>query len=285
MKSYFALLLLIICSGCTSQALEKSLLWKISGNGLAEPSYLFGTLHSACTIEMDNKITDAIGSTKQLYLEIDYQDPDFEKEFAEAPRDMKEGITIESMLSDEDFQLLDTYFIENKGRSVRIHNTLKPEFINMMLTSKILDCTTKSYEEEIVAITKRQGKETFGLEKIKFQVMMYDRIPYSIQLEGLMKNIKDNLANGRKKAKIMAAMYEEEDIEGLENFIRNSDNKTYSNYADIILSERNRAWIPKIEEAAKAKPTFFAFGVTHLAGTEGVIMLLRKKGYKVEAVK
>ena len=35
----------------------------------------------------------------------------------------------------------------------------------------------------------------------------------------------------------------------------------------------------------KDKPTFFGVGAGHLAGEEGVIKLLRKQGFKVEAVK
>ena len=30
------------------QTEEKSLLWKISGNGLKKPSYVFGTIHAIC---------------------------------------------------------------------------------------------------------------------------------------------------------------------------------------------------------------------------------------------
>lgn len=284
MKKHLIVLIIIFCSCSNAQKLEKSLLWKISGNGLAEPSYLFGTLHSICTIKMEPLLLHAIKGSEQFYLEMNPDDPDIQKEM-DMNSDMKNGLTISSILNKEDFDILNNYFIENKGRSIYRHNTLKPEFINMMLTSKILECPTKSYEEEIIKIAKLQGKKIYGVEKMKDQLSLYDKIPYTVQLDGLMTNIKDDLENSRKRAKIMAEMYDEGDIEGLEHFIRNSDNKTYSNYADIILSDRNKAWIQKIEAAAKTTPTFFAFGVSHLAGKQGLIALLRQKGYKVEAVK
>jgi uncharacterized protein YbaP (TraB family) len=53
----FSLSLLAACSQKTSNAAkeksaneenENSLLWKISGNGLTKPSYLFGTMHMLC---------------------------------------------------------------------------------------------------------------------------------------------------------------------------------------------------------------------------------------------
>lgn len=56
---------------------EKSMLWEISGPGLAKPSYLFGTIHVICS--QDFQISDALktrlADTDQLYLELDYDDP------------------------------------------------------------------------------------------------------------------------------------------------------------------------------------------------------------------
>lgn len=40
-----AIFILLSCSAGTSKEKENSLLWKISGNGLQKPSYLFGTHH------------------------------------------------------------------------------------------------------------------------------------------------------------------------------------------------------------------------------------------------
>lgn len=56
-------------------------------------------------------------------------------------------------------------------------------------------------------------------------------------------------------------------------------------YEDVMLTKRNENWIPVISEVSKYKPTFFGVGAAHLAGERGVIMLLRKQGFTVEAVK
>lgn len=285
MKNFFILVLAaILCSCSDSATLEKSLLWKISGNGLSKPSYLFGTLHSTCEVIIDEQLTNVLNTTEQLYLEMDLDDTEIIGDTTEY-ENMKGGVTIESLLSKADYKLVDEYFIKNKGRSIAVHNTIKPEFINMMLTANMLGCTTYSYDEEIMKIMKKDNKEVFGLETLKDQTFIFDTIPYSVQVKAIVNNIKDDRAGSKQGFKKMFKMYDEKDIEAFEQNIRTSVNKTYSDYADIILSHRNKKWIPKIEEAAKAKPTLFAFGVTHLAGKEGVIKLLRKKGYKVEAVK
>ena len=57
-----------------SQELEKSLLWKVSGNGLQKPSYLFGTIHATCDASLDESTLKALQETNQLYLELDMDD-------------------------------------------------------------------------------------------------------------------------------------------------------------------------------------------------------------------
>jgi hypothetical protein len=51
----------------------------------------------------------------------------------------------------------------------------------------------------------------------------------------------------------------------------------------VILDDRNKNWIPKIEKMLKEKRTFFiTVGAAHLAGPNGVPNLLRQAGYKVD---
>ena len=56
-------------------------------------------------------------------------------------------------------------------------------------------------------------------------------------------------------------------------------------YKDVLLDNRNKAWIEKIKAFANEKPTLFAFGAGHLGGDNGLIELLKKEGYKVKPLK
>ncbi|MCF1710490.1 TraB/GumN family protein [Tabrizicola sp. J26] len=51
---------------------------------------------------------------------------------------------------------------------------------------------------------------------------------------------------------------------------------------EMLMSGRNRAWIPVIEAAAKEGAVFAAFGALHLAGPEGVLALLQQQGFAIE---
>ena len=57
------------------------LLWKISGNGLEKPSYLFGTHHVAPIHICDSiaGFNEAFNSCKQLYGELELDDKPYQK--------------------------------------------------------------------------------------------------------------------------------------------------------------------------------------------------------------
>ena len=71
MKKYFLYILTLITGLSFSQELEKSLLWKISGNGLKQDSYLYGTIHITCDATLDENTLKALKATEQLFLELD----------------------------------------------------------------------------------------------------------------------------------------------------------------------------------------------------------------------
>ncbi|HMJ87724.1 MAG TPA: TraB/GumN family protein, partial [Vicinamibacterales bacterium] len=50
-----------------------------------------------------------------------------------------------------------------------------------------------------------------------------------------------------------------------------------------LLVDRNKAWVPKLEALfARKGRTFVVVGAAHLVGPDGLISLLRAKGYTVE---
>src|SRR6476620_5114936 len=57
-------------------ASENTLLWRISGNGLPRPSYIFGTMHLLCKddAKLSDSLQKAIEKTDQVYFEIDLDD-------------------------------------------------------------------------------------------------------------------------------------------------------------------------------------------------------------------
>ncbi|MBF0693453.1 MAG: TraB/GumN family protein [Flavobacterium sp.] len=263
---------------------SNSVLYKISGNGLKAPSYLFGTMHMTCDATIDAATRKALEETKQLYLELDMDDPAMQTAMMGGMM-MKDGKTISSMVSEADFKQLDKVMTEKVGMSAMMLNMMKPFMLSAMLIPSLLDCPMQSFEGELMKITHEQGEQVFGLETVESQMAVFDAIPYQVQVDELMKGVRDGFVNDKKELARMMEVYKTKNLDAMMKLMSESDNKLNSGFSEELLFKRNRNWIPVIEQTAKATPTFFGVGAAHLGGDQGVIKLLRQKGYKVEAVK
>lgn len=266
-----------------AQDLENTLLWKVSGKNIETPSYLYGTMHVVCEVNFDEDVNKALEETTQMYLELDMDEPNFQMEMMKLMM-MKDGITLKSLLSEEDQKALNVFLKENLGYDLSLLNNLKPFFISSMLYPKILDCEMKAVDLELMEISKKQNEAIFGLELVHEQMKIFDDIDYQVQIDELMKSVKDNLKKDKVEMKELQEIYKSENISKMLEVMLSSDNKLMSDYNDVMLTNRNKNWIPIIEKAMST-PTFFAFGAGHLAGENGVINLLIKEGYTVEPVK
>ena len=285
MKHLLSLLLCVFFSitATNAQQLENSTLWKISGNGLEKPSYLFGTIHITCDASLDSDIKKALDVTTQLVLELDMDDPTMQSKMMGGMY-MKDGKTLKDYVSEEEFTAIDSLFTNQAGMSINMMQNIKPFFLTSMLYPKMMDCPMESFELELMKATKEQNEEVYGLETIEDQLQVFETIPYEDQVTDLIRMAKDNLAYDKATFAKMFKIYEEENITAMLDMMDDENNKTTAKHQDILLKNRNINWIPRIEEYAKAQPTFFGVGAGHLAGEYGVIKLLRKAGFTVLAV-
>lgn len=268
-----------------AQTLEKSLLWKISGNGLTQPSYLYGTIHMTCDNSIGDAAKKAIGNTKQLFLELDMDDPAMVGAMMRGIN-MKDGMTIDQLISSEDYKTLDAFFTKKVGMSLDAMKTMKPMLLSAMLLPSTLGCQVKSIEEALMAEAKKNGAETLGLETVDEQLAVFDAIPYKDQVADLVKMARGDASEGTDELQKLQKLYAEKDLDALLEASEASQNTTMSGaYSDVLLKNRNETWIPRIIKLIKERPTFFGVGAAHLGGTNGVIRLLRKAGYSVEAVR
>lgn len=286
MKKIICILVLSITSilSANAQQLENALLWKISGNDLEKPSYLYGTIHITCDASLDANIKKALDETSQLALEIDMDDPSMLTKMG-AGVFMKDGKTIKEMVSEEEYKVLNTFVTNNIGTPISALNTMKPFFIIAAMYPKMIDCSnSQSFEEALMKITKLQGEEVIGLETIEDQLAVFDAIPYKDQVKDLLKSAKDNLKNDKQLLKKMLLLYKNKNIVGLEELMNSDEKSSTTKYKDILLDNRNKNWISKIKTYSKEQPTFYGVGAGHLPGENGVINLLRQQGFTVTAV-
>ena len=266
---------------------ENSLLWRVSGNGLKKPSYLYGTIHAICPDDMvfPAKISQSFTEAKQVYLEID-MDNKGAMLAAQMKSIMKDGQSLQKLLSPAEYEKVNTFFKDSVGMSIGLFGRMKPLLLSALMYPKLLGCPkTVSYEEKFMKMAKEEDKKLLGLESISDQMDALDAIPVEQQAKWLVESVED-YPKMKKMYAEMVDLYKKEDLAGVAKLMEQEEEMTDSEgYEDNLLKNRNQNWIPVIAEAAKKSQTFFAFGAAHLMGENGVISLLRKEGYKVEAVK
>lgn len=282
MKKVFAVIgiLLGVIAGAQT---PKTLLWKISGNGLQAPSFLFGTIHMTCDATLKPKVLQALDNTEQLCLELDMDDSQMQLEVLKHMY-MKNNVRLDSLLTPEEFKSLDVYLKKNLGMSAKMLNRVQPLFITSMLYPKLLDCKSQSIESALMQVSKAQSEEVIGLESVEEQMNAFNAIPYKEQVKDLYAMSQKNAELDKAETDKLTKLYQEEDIEGLYNYMNEVENKTYAKFEDDLLVKRNKNWQERIPKIIQSKTTFIGVGAAHLGGKNGVIQLLKALGYKVEPV-
>ncbi len=268
--------------------LEKSLLWKIDGNGLAQPSYLYGTIHliDSESFFWPKGTLAAIDESEDIVFEIDLDDMfDISASMSLLTKAfMKDGKTLKDLYSAEDYKFVKEHF-EGMGLPMFMMQKLKPMFLTVFASGDVkmgegfgAGSGTKSYEMEIYDIAQNSSKEVSGLETMEYQMSVFDSIPYQEQADMLLQTIKtsDMEDNSFKE---MMAMYTNQDINKMVESM--GEEEGIGGYEDILLYNRNKNWIPVMKKMMMSKKIFFAVGAGHLGGKDGVIDLLKKEGFKL----
>jgi len=261
---------------------DNTLLWKVSGNGLKKPSFLFGTFHLLCKddIHLSDQLKKAMKLSDKIYMEMDMDDPSTMLG-GMLYMNMKNDKTLESLYTPEEYKRLSNYFSDTLKMPVMLLQKAKPYFLVALLYPRMMDCASPAgVEEELMKIAKEDKKEIKGLETIQFQASVFDSIPYEWQAKELLQNI-DSFSVYKNEFETMLKFYKNQQLDSIKSLMGKSESGE-KKYDDLLLNNRNKNWVKKLKEITKNESVFVAVGTGHLVGEKGLINLLRKEGYKVE---
>lgn len=280
--------LIVLSSFAQSGNENNTLLWKISGNGLEKPSWLFGTIHMLCAEDaiLSPALRKVIKDCDELYFEVD-MDNLFEMIGAIGKMKMKGDTTLKDLYSNSDYSKVKEYFeSKNTMFPFSLLETFKPMLAASTLEQKALPCeNTAMMEQVIMQKAKEYDKKISGLETMAYQAGVLDSIPYRLQAEQLLSYIndagKDN--NEDKQLEDMFQAYKDQNLKRLEELMIETD-AGMAGFTDILLYHRNENWVTKLKKLMPEKSLLIAVGAGHLPGKKGVISLLRMAGYTVTPV-
>lgn len=291
MKRFSAVLLVsLLAISAHAQHVDENntLLWKISGNGLEKPSYLFGTIHMLCADDavLSSNMKKVIRECDEVYFEVD-MDNLFEMIGAIGKMKMTGDTTLQDLLTKEEYKKVKDYFeSKNSLLPFSMLETFKPILAASTLEEGSMPCeNTAMMEQVIMEEAKKNKKKIQGMETMAYQAGILDSIPYKLQAQQLLSYI-DGTMTGDKEDKQMKEMfdaYKKQDLKKLEDLMVETD-AGMAGFTDLLLYHRNQNWVKKLKLLMPDKSLLIAVGAGHLPGEKGVINLLRKEGYTVTPV-
>lgn len=293
MKLILATTLIFNCLFAISQKIEaKSLLWKISGNGIKDTSYLYGTIHliDKKNFVLTPQLKRSFKKTQALVLEVNIEmDAPTKQEMARKMM-YPNRQSIKNYVSPSDYNYLHSYLIDTlkiSALKTTIYEMMIPFFFESIVTAEQID-NVKSYEKTLAKMAGK--KEKLFVETIQEQMEIVRGDSLELEIENLMKNMRAGKLNADKEMKEMIKLYVNQDLQELYNYVTTSfielekDPAKRDEMLAKMLTNRNKKWIPLLTNWMQEKSLFIAVGAGHLAGDEGVINLLKRQGYTVEPV-
>lgn len=283
--------LLNVMASCNSSSTLKedtdgqSLLWRIEGKNLKQPSYLFGTMHMIPeeSFEFGENLTRVAESVDAIVLEIDMDD--LNQLDLMASTMLPGGKSISDFMDSASYARLKSLFIDTLHTSPIkwfAYSKLKPFFLISEMASLMMG-QTKSYEREFMAIAEEKDIEILGLEEATEQLAFIDSIPLEDQVEILVESF-DQYDTMKIYLNRMIAFYQAEELDSIEALMNDPEFMEMMEFEDLLLTDRNKRWIVSMGDMMEEGGMLFAVGAGHLPGEEGVINLLRQAGYTVTAI-
>ncbi len=269
----------ITLTGFLLQGNSQSLLWKIYGKGLRDTSYLYGTIHiqDKRVFQFDNIVYDKLNAVEAYAMELN---PDKIDVDALKKQMLMKKHTLDELLCDSDYQFLNNYMKEKMGTGVLIYNKMKPFF----LQSQLSQLTMPKDEEKALDLfffnyAKKNGKKTLGIENLEDQLGAIKAISLTDQAKMLMETVRDTTQTDFEE---LITAYLHADFDKFAELMK--DTTLPANFEETLLTKRNIGMAKHIIQYCKKQSTFNAIGAAHLPGPNGVIALLRKKGFTVEPI-
>jgi len=258
---------------------NNGLLWKVDRPG-QRPSYVFGTIHVAdeAILDLPSIVKNALEHSDSFVMEA-------------LPDPAQAMLLIGMMYFSDGKKLSDLLSRKLFGRAVEIlaayHLTeqatasMKPwaAFLTMNYPAEfgiVLDV-------ELLRLAQQKGIEVYGLETLEEQGNILNNLEYDAQVRLLIDTIchYDVVVDD---IEMMKQLYLKRDLKGLFEFSHRysiADDAVYKVLLKKLLTERNYIMAERMQPMLEDGNAFIAIGAMHLPGKEGVLNLLKQRGYNI----
>jgi uncharacterized protein len=269
-----------------AQGAGRNFLWKATKAG--STMYLVGSVHLLAKdyYPLNPALEAAFKDSDRLVEEVDLGEMmATENQLSMLMEGMlPSGQSLENVVSKATFELVSKR-LETLGMPVEPLKRMKPWLLAITMLG--MEWQKAGFEAELgldkhfYDLARSANKPVEGLETIRFQISQFDGMTNDEQERLLSETIKE-LDTQQAEVTKLADAWKAGDVETVERIVLQdlrSDRRLY----DRMLVNRNKNWLPKIEAlAAKGGRPFIVVGAAHLVGSDGLIAMLRARGYSVE---
>lgn len=291
----FKKLLLASALTLTTVSADAQLLYKIEGNNLQQPSYIFGT-HHLSPLSITDSIADfkvAFESSPQVVGEIDMTVNPMTLQMKMQPYMVApEDSTLSVVIPADKYAEVDEVFRKYApmpGLTLAMFDAMKPMVVQSTISVGIVASQLEGYNQGEQLDTYFQtegakaGKKILGLETPEQQAqLLFSTYPILTQVDNLIELIE----NPEKMIEISRQLndsYASQDLSALYNLSVETDDN--SEMMMKLLDERNADWLTRLPAIISETPSFIAVGALHLPGEKGILQGLRNLGYTVTPLK
>ena len=261
----------------------RGLLWRIEADG-PQPSYLFGTIHSADprVTALPAAVRAAFEHASSFTMETFFSGAGLVR-MAEAMY-FPDDRTLGQLLGPEDYALVEQA-VAAQGHPTRDLNKKKPWAVVMTLDApppeSLLFLDLMLQRDAVLA-----GKPNHKLETMEEQLAVFDGMPLADQVTLLRESVRAH-HQMREQHEELIRLYLKRDLAGLLALVNNSkpaDDRVFQSLLDRLLTQRNIKMAERMAPRLKEGNAFIAVGAGHLPGEMGLLQLLERAGYRLTAV-
>ena len=276
--------LFLFSAALNSQA--DSPVWKVSKNG--KHLYIGGTIHvlSQSDYPLPKQFDEAYKKSQLLVLEADTEEaqtPAFQQMVFQKAA-YSDGSKITDRL-DENIAAELTEFMQTRGLPLEPMMRFKPGMLTVTMSLvelQRLGLMGTGVDEFYNLKARNDGREVLFLESVEQQLNLIAEMGIGQENEFIRYTL-DDLNDLPKKFGAMKDAWRKGALAEFEDVALDDLQNKFPNTYEALLVTRNNNWIPQIESMmATPEVELVLFGALHLVGEDGVIALLKDRGFKIE---
>jgi uncharacterized protein YbaP (TraB family) len=283
--SFATLIILLFTAGPHAEG--RSFVWKVTAKQ-GGTIYLAGSVHllSAKYYPLAPAFDNAFSRSDLLVEEVDMAD-------MLAPESQMQMLTrgmlpatqsLDKMITPETYKAT-TRKAEALGLPMEPLKRFKPWMLALTLQGmewqKAGFDANLGLDQHFYDMAKTAGKRVQGLETLQYQISRFDEMPMEQQDRLLAETLKE-LDTTKEEFTKLADAWQAGDAPQVEKLAL-EDLRSEPEMYKRLLVERNQQWLPKIEALfSRPSPAFVVVGAAHLIGPDGLLTVLKSKGYTIE---